>query len=73
MSCKVSVIKGQYLLGSLISLCAVIQAGQCLEVAVELFYLDEKLTYRNPVELFQRICDIILEGLTRIMTEHLQQ
>ncbi len=72
MSRKVSIIKRQYLLGSLISLWAVVQAGQCLEVAVKLFYSDKKLTNRNPVGLFQRIRDVILEGLARVMTEHLQ-
>ncbi len=70
---KVSVIKRQYLLGGLISLRAVEQAGQCLEVAVELFYLDNKLPYRNPVRLLQRVSNVILEGLARVMSEHLQQ
>jgi hypothetical protein len=68
-----SAFKRQYLLAGRISLRAVEQAGQCLEVAIELFYLDKKLTYRNPVRFLQRIRDVVLEGLTRVMTEHLQQ
>ena len=59
---KVDVIKRQYLLGGLIRLRAVEQAGQCLEVAVELFYSDNKLTYRNPVRLLQRVHYIVLDG-----------
>ena len=68
---KVSIIKRQYLLGGLISLRAVEQAGQCLEVAVELFNSDKKMTNRNPVGFLQRVGDVILEGLTCIMMEHL--
>jgi hypothetical protein len=71
VSHEVSVIQGQYLLGGLISLWAVIQARQCLEVAVELFNPDKKLLNQNPMWLLQRVCDIILEGLTCIMMEHL--
>ena len=70
---EVSVIKRQYLLGGLISLWAVEQARQCLEVAVKLLYSDKKLTYRNPVGLLQRIHNIVLEGLARAMTKHPQQ
>ena len=73
MGHEVGVIKRQYLLGGLISLRVVEQAWQCLEVAVELFYSDKKLTYRNLVRLLQRVGDVVLEGLARIMTEHLQQ
>jgi hypothetical protein len=69
---EVSIIKRQYLLGGLISLRAVEQAGQGLDVAVELFYSDKKLTYQNPVRLLQRVCDLVLKGLARIMMEHLQ-
>ena len=60
---EVGIIKRQYLLGGLICLRAVEQAGQCLEVAVELFYSDKELTYRNSVRLLQHVGDEILEGL----------
>ena len=73
VSCEVGVIQGQYLLSGLISLRAVKQAGQCLEVAVELFYSDKKLTYRDPVGLLQCVGDVVLEGLAHIMMEHLKQ
>jgi hypothetical protein len=68
---EVSGIEGQYLLSDLIGLWAIKQAGQCLEVAVELLYSDKKLTYQDPDGFLQCVGDIILEGLAHIMMKHL--
>ena len=73
MCLEVGIIKRQYLLGGLISLRVVEQAGQCLEVAFELFYSDKKTDVSKPGLASQCVCDVVLEGLARVMTEHLQQ
>ena len=69
MSREVSVIQGQYFLGRRICLGTVKQARQRLEIAVKLFDSDEKLTYRNPVGLLQRVRDVVLERLTGVKTK----
>ena len=70
MSRKVCVIQGQYLLGGCIYLGTVEQARQRLEVAVELFHLDEKLMYQNPIGLLQRVHNIIFKQLAGVKTKH---
>ena len=70
MSRTVCVIQGQYFLGRRIGLGTVEQTRQHLKVAVELFHLDGKLTYRNPIGLFQRVRYIVLERLAGVKTKH---
>ena len=70
VSREVSVIQGQYFLGRRIRLGTVKQARQRLEIAVKLFDSDEKLTYRNPIGLFQRVRDVVLERLAGVKTKH---
>ena len=52
----------------MVGLWTVVQAWESLKVAVELFYLDKKLTYRNPIGLLQCIGDVLLECLSSIKT-----
>ena len=70
MSRKVCIIQGQYLLGGRIRLGTVEQTRQCLEVAVELFHSDKKLTYWNPIGLLQRVRNIILKHLAGVKMKH---
>ena len=71
MSHEVSIVQGQFLLGVLINLWAVVQAWYCLKVAVQMFNSNKKMMNRNTAWLLQYVVDVILEGLTCIMLEHL--
>ncbi len=52
MSCTFGILQGQYLLGHLIGLPAVVQAQKHLKIAVHLFYLDKNWWIKTQLGFF---------------------
>jgi hypothetical protein len=75
VTCKIDIVKWLYLFSHLGSLIAVMQAGQTIQVAIQLLDVLNKLTDADgyPVRLLKAVAYVVPSGLSRAITEHYEQ